>query len=556
MATQPPSELELKPAGRGLKATVERWFGRRGAVELPPTPADEAMRRRRLAQGESVFQEHIADPVTLTPLTGTGQRQLRSRVQVYEKWQDMAADPVISSALRLHVTGALGGHETRGQMVFIEVHPDFKGNKDAEALVKEVKDDLEGLFNRVAPTLAFNAVQFGDGYGRLYASQKVGLRDIAVDELVMPPLVQPYERGSTTIGYTVASGTRYNERLSVLQMVRVKMPRFMYVPQTRTVEKAIRMALTIDEIEDLPALPAAVGGSFLDGAEAAYDRFAASWAGLTNQRVTDSINEVMLSVTQTGMSPEQRRKFTASLQRMFERSNAFREAMARAGRYFTGTVVHMLPTSSDKQVVNIQGQPTQTRTGTITIDDVLMNAKLLSGALGLDLSMLGFADLMSGGLGEGGFFRVSAQSAERHRSIRGALTDGFEHCADVHVLMKKGIDLHGQKRPWVINYFSGISALETEHAKTKADNMNSTALLVQTLEGLKNLGLSAKSMESILEHSAGLDSEEARAFAKDLEKAAKDAKAEAAGQFGGGGEGMIPGAEPGTPGGGIEPAEG
>jgi hypothetical protein len=38
-------------------------------------------------------------------------------------------------------------------------------------------------------------------------------------------------------------------------------------------------------------------------------------------------------------------------------------------------------------------------------------------------------------------------------------------------------------------------------------------------------------------------------------KAAKDAKAEAAAQFGGG-EGMIPGAEPGTPGGGIEPAEG
>jgi hypothetical protein len=534
MATQPISELDLKPVGRGPLAALKRFIANRGAVELPPVPADDAMRRRREAQGDAVFQEHIADPVTLTPLSGTPHRQIRSRVQVYEKWQDMAADPVISAALRLHVTGALGGHETRGQMVFIEVHPDFKGNKDAEALVAEVKNDLETMFNAVAPSMAFAGVWFGDGYGRLYASPRVGLRDISVDELVLPPLVQPYERGSKTIGYTVASGTRYNERLSVLQMVRLKMPRLMYVPQTRTVEKAIRMALTTDEIEDLPALPAAVGGSFLDGAEAAYDRFAASWSGLTNQRVTDSINEILLSVTQTGMSPQQRRTFTASLERMFAKSNAFREAMAKAGKYHIGTVAHMLPTSSDKQVVQIQGSPTQTRTGTLTIDDVLMNAKLLAGALGLDLSMLGFADLMSGGLGDGGFFRVSAQSAERHRSIRGALTDAFDHCADVHVLMKKGIDLHGQKRPWVINYFSGISALETEHAKTKADNMNSTALLVQTLEGLKNLGLTAKAMEAILEHSAGLDSEEAKLFAKDLEKAAKDAKAEAAGQFGGG----------------------
>jgi hypothetical protein len=555
MATEPPSDL--KPAGRGLVASVRQFLRGRGAVELPPSPQDLALRRGS-GVGAGVFEEHIADPVTITPLAGTQQRPVRSRQQVYEKWQDMCADPIIASALTLHVTGALGGHESRGQMVFIEVHPDFKGNKEAEALVAEVKDDLELMFNRVAPTLAFLGVWFGDGYGRLYATPRVGLRDIYVDELVLPPLVQPYERGSTTIGYTVATGSRYNEKLSVLQMMRMKMPRLMYVPQSRVIEKAIRVALTTDELEDLPALPAVAGGSFLDGAEAAYDKFSASWAGLTGQRVADSIDETLLSVTQTGMTPQQRDKFQKSLKEMFDRSNGYREAMVNAGRYAVGRIFHLLPTSSDKQIVQIQGAPSQGRAATLTIDDVMMNAKLLSGALGMDLSMQGFADLLSGGLGEGGFFRVSAQSAERARRIRGALSDALDHAADVHVLMKKNVDLNGQRRPWVINFFSGISALETEHAKTKGDKINATALFVQTLEGLKNLGLSKETMQTLLEQEAGMDAEAAKKYAADIEKAAKAAKAEAAGQFGDGPGGgpLMPGAEPGTPGGGIEPAEG
>ena len=40
----------------------------------------------------------------------------------------------------------------------------------------------------------------------------------------------------------------------------------------------------------------------------------------------------------------------------------------------------------------------------MSIDDIMLHAKLLAGALGVDLSMLGFADTLAGGLGEGGFF--------------------------------------------------------------------------------------------------------------------------------------------------------
>ncbi len=562
MATAPQGSPPPKSRG-GTLATVTRWLTQRSAAVVKPDDSvQQALRTRDQLENWDTWN---ADPVSMQFLAGTPRRQIRSRQQVYEVWQDMLADPVVATALRLHVTAALGGDEDTGQMVFIEAKPGKGGKAGADdPLVAEIAGDLQDLFNRLAPTVAFNGVAFGDAYGRLYGARGVGIQDIYIDELVYPPLIQPFERGNTTIGFTAATGQRFQEKLSILQMARLKMPRMLYLPQNRVIEKAIRSALTIDALEDLPPIPALAGGSFLDGAEAAYQRFDASWTGLTGQRVRDSIDETMLSVTQTGMTPLQREKFSNSLRTMFERTNAYIDEVVKKGRAVFGRLVHFIPTSNDKQVVQIGGQPSQgSRSSSLTIDDVMMNARLLGGALGCDITLLGFADQMSGGLGEGGFFRVSAQSAERARAIRTALTAFFEHCIAVHLFLKKGIDVASlPEKPWQVRYFSGISALQTERARTKADNMNSSALMVQTMEGLKNLGLDEPSMVEFMKIEMGLDEALAKRYARAMVKAAEEAKkaeAQANGSGPGGGpDGPVPGsgAEPGEPGGGIASEEG
>lgn len=558
MATQPTGAPGAPTPARGLKALVRRWIAQQGAVEVQARTGGSGMQ----PQVSADWDEWMGDPVSLSLLNGTPERQIRSRQQIYEKWQQMVADPVISSALRLHVTAALGGDEGTGEMVFIEATTDAKDKAEDAALVESLAADLGPMFNRLAPTVCFNACAFGDAYGRIYADPRVGVRDVNVDELVYPPLVQPYERGSTTVGFSVATGNRYHEKLSVFQMARMKMPRQLYVPQNRVIEKAIRVVLTEDRMENLPPVPALVGGSFLDGAEVAYDKFSAAWAGLTGQRVRDSIDEAMISVQQAGMNPAQRAAFKRSLEAMFERSNAYINDVVSKGRAVFGRILHFVPTSSDKQLTEIRGPAgSGSPTNSLTIEDVMMNARMLAGALGVDLTMLGFADQLSGGLGDGGFFRVSAQSAERARAIRSAASVFFDHILRVHCLMKHGRDFADGPVPWKISYFSGISALETEQAKTKADRMNSGALLAQTLQTLKELGLEKKAVAQFLETELGMDAKQALMYANALEKAAKEAKAaEAAANGFGGGDGdggeMVPGAEPGTPGGGIMPAEG
>lgn len=486
------------------------------------------------AAAEDGWESWLADPLTLQSLAGSATRPARSRQQIYERYQDMLADPVIVSAMRLHVTAALGGDETTGKMVFIEASADAAKGDPVAKLLPSLAQDLEPIFNKIAPTVTFNGITFGDAYGRLYTEPRKGVRDVYVDELVMPPLVQAYERGNTTVGFSVSTGSRFQERLSILQMARLKMPRMMYVPQSRTMEAALRISLRTDRLEDLPVRPAVAGGSFLDGAEVAWEKFSAAWAGLVGQRVRDSIDESLITVQQTGMTTAQRKSFQQALSNLFARSNAYINNVVQRGRAVFGRVYHFIPVAAEKQLTEVRGAAESGKNGSMTIEDVMMHARLLAAVLGHDLSMLGFADQLSGGLGDGGFFRVSAQAAERARSVRTAATEFFDHIICVHLLLKHGIEVDPQApKAWKISFFSGISALETEQAKTKAERVNSAAVIVQTLTQLRDLGLEGDAAIHFLTNELGFDEKTAKLYAKAMEKAAAKAAASGGG-FGGG----------------------
>jgi hypothetical protein len=483
------------------------------------------------------------DGLTVSMLLGNGKRAARNRMQIYFKYIEMVGDPIISTALRLHVTAALGGHETSGDVVFIEPRSEATKNAAGEKMAKEIAKDLAPLFNRIAYTVAFNGAGFGDAYGRIYTDGKNGVVDVYVDELVHPSMITAYERGNQTMGFVAASGPKSTERLSLHQMARMKMPRMVYLPQIRALEKAIKVALGTDDINALPLMPSLVGGSFLDAAETPYDSLTTAMVGLVGQRVLDSIDESMMTVNMDGMTKEQRGEFMANMKKMLKESKARAERAIRSGKPVLERIYHLIPTWGDKQLTAVNGSLAtgggRGQSGTLTIEDVLFYAKLLAGALGVDLSMLGFSELLSGGLGDGGFFRTSAQAAERSRLIRVGLTDFFNSIIDVHTYYKYGVVFPADERPWELNFYGTISALESEKQKTKAEAMNTGMLLVQTLDGIKQLGIKdEKTIVEILSKVMLMDEDQAAMIAKSLVgaiEAAEQAQADAGGGFGGGG---------------------
>ena len=243
-----------------------------------------------------------AGPTTVATLLGQGRKAARNRQIIYEKWQIMESDPIISSAIQLLVTAALGGHETSGDVVFIDESPIAQENKRLAGVVEELRD-LTPLFNRLAFPIAYTAAIYGDAYARIYSDEN-GIIDVTTDELIRPQLVQPFERAGKTVGYAISVGERNFEKLDRLQMVRMKMPRTQWIPQFGVVEKSLKVSVTEDDIEKLPLMPSMVGGSLIYNAEEPYDNLAASLVGLVGQRWIDSIDEQFVTVNLADMTTE------------------------------------------------------------------------------------------------------------------------------------------------------------------------------------------------------------------------------------------------------------
>lgn len=107
--------------------------------------------------------------------------------------------------------------------------------------------------------------------------------------------------------------------------------------------------------------------------------------------------------------------------------------------------------------------------------------KRLGGALGVDPSLLGFGDMLSGGLGDGGFFRVSVLAAVKANLIRAAIRDGLNQICQIHCAYRYGKVYVPGTEPWSIRFNSVSSAIKREEAETQEKLAGIAGGIVQVL---------------------------------------------------------------------------
>lgn len=107
--------------------------------------------------------------------------------------------------------------------------------------------------------------------------------------------------------------------------------------------------------------------------------------------------------------------------------------------------------------------------------------KRLGGALGVDPSLLGFGDMLSGGLGDGGFFRVSVLAAVKANLIRAAIREGLNQICQIHCAYRYGKVYVPGTEPWSIRFNAVSSAIEREEAETQEKLAGIAGGIVQVL---------------------------------------------------------------------------
>ena len=141
------------------------------------------------------------DTVSISQVLSALEMPARNRQDIYQQYMYMMGDPIISAALNLHVTQSLGGHETTGDVIFIEAKPTAT---DAEKkIIEEIQNNLSDMLNQNAYQMALWGCAFGDSYARLYGEKKHGISHIELSEFYLPAFIQPFELAGKTAGYRI-----------------------------------------------------------------------------------------------------------------------------------------------------------------------------------------------------------------------------------------------------------------------------------------------------------------------------------------------------------------
>ncbi|TDR30350.1 hypothetical protein [Hydromonas duriensis] len=450
------------------------------------------------------------DAVSISQVLSSFEMPSRVRWEVYKQYLYMMSDPIISAALNLHVTQSLGGHETTGEVIFIESKP--TANAKEKKLISEINTALSNKINEIAYQIGYVGIGMGDAYARLYGEKGNGIIHIDTSEFYLPPLVQSFEKGGRTVGYEVSVDNRELIPLTVMQVARLKMPRMLFVPQPRAQYNQWKQAVAQDDFNALPNLPALVGGSFLEAAEKPFFLLQSALTGLSSSRILDSVRESMFGVNMQDMTHDQQKEFFSRVSGMLMASKKRAADAIKNREPVVEKIFHLIPTWREKQLYAIDAGGTIAGGGNAKgydTDDVMLYAKLLAGALGLDLSMLGFSDILSGGLGEGGFFRVSAQSAHRARMLRQAMSGFVHHVIDVHCQYKYGGIFSEADRPYTVNFVGSSSAQDREQQEVQERKMAASATLVQIMQQMKDLGLDSKTATHLFKEQLGFDEDDA-----------------------------------------------
>lgn len=456
--------------------------------------------------------------------------QRRERKSIYTNYKLMMQDPTIHACLNLLVTAALGGHETRGEVVFIraseKVKTDGTRARELRAMVEKEAEHLQGLINSVIFAFARNGIGYGDSFARVYPKKGVGVRHIICDETVDSPMIQAFEQAGRTVGYHVLEMNDFEIRkitkLHTHQMIRMKMQRITPLPQFRIDHVLHSQILDQDDLSKVPIIPSPVGGSFLQAVEPAWEDWILSFSALNSQQISDSVNNQFLSADMSGMPEANRKKFKSGLEKTLLSLHEKTKKAFQGGESLWGTNWILLPTWGEKQVLNPIGDLTK-RTSPMSLELALTHLKRGVGSLGLDLSLTGWMEMISGGLGDGAAFHTSAQVMQNSVLIRQAVTEPIIDLCIMHFAYKYGKVFDRSDLPFKVEFYSDIGAAATESLNNKNTRAGITSITLAALQQAKDLGLGKEASSIILTEYLGLDDKQVEVIVNDLEAAKKEA---------------------------------
>lgn len=410
------------------------------------------------------------------------------RLQKYNILETMAKSPTISTALNIHIAHALAPSKKTGQAFILSP----KDGSDAEAVSRceELTADLGAMINDGLPSWAMIMAIFGVSYVRPYAEQGRGITGIESSYYTLPHFVQEFYRGSQLVGF---SGDYILDPHSLRRVITepwnlVSMKNPYWTPQHKVipVSYGTKGYSLLSDQADKPLMETQnYGTSFLEYSYEPYLNLCASLAALKSTRNNAAKIDRLIALTTNTLDPVNAANYTRGVSQALKRHSDLVAQRSINANAIPTVLNHLIPVMGDgKNGITID---TQSIPADISgIEDVMFHLRQLAASLGIDATMLGWADQMSGGLGEGGWQQTAIQAALRANWIRQAAQRTIYRLLDIHLAYKYGKVYTETNRPYDVQFNSMNTAIQEEENRELDARANFVAVISQIMDQIQN----------------------------------------------------------------------
>ncbi len=437
------------------------------------------------------------------------------RFAQYPILEEMIRDPLNEAALTMHVYHALSSKTDTGEVIFIE--PKEGAEKD------KIINDLRENFTK---TLNFNLIKWGFltalyGYFplRIYGEKGKGVSLIRDDFYMNPRFIREYRRAGELAGFThryqqVQSKGGLNRLIEPWKFVGMSIQQYTMPGFVEPVRMQLFDIERDDWWNDEPIETSSYGSSLMSTAYNPWVDFNDALLSLSISRRNAAKRDRFVSINTGKSHPVKAAKYYNTMAEQLQRK-ANESAKRGLAKGFMNTIDnHIFPVwSNGAGQVSIQTESSPVDVS--AIEDVQMHLNRLCAAHGLDKSLLGWGDSMSGGLGEGGFFRTAITAAIRANQVRQAILPAIDRIFDIHVAYKYGKVFTEAEKPWQIKFNSLNTAIQHEEAEAQEKAANyavSVATLMQMLDPEMSKFDFEESADHLLREKLGIDADKLKAM--------------------------------------------
>ncbi|HBA8547351.1 TPA: phage portal protein [Escherichia coli] len=331
---------------------------------------------------------------------------------------------------------------------------------------------------------------FGVSYVRPYAEQGRGITGIESSYYTLPHFVQEFYRGSQLVGF---SGDYILDTHSLRRVITepwnlVSMKNPYWTPQHKVipVSYGTKGYSLLSEQADKPLMETQnYGTSFLEYSYEPYLNLCASLAALKSTRNNAAKIDRLIALTTNTLDPVNAANYTRGVSQALKRHSDLVAQRSINANAIPTVLNHLIPVMGDgKNGITID---TQSIPADISgIEDVMFHLRQLAASLGIDATMLGWADQMSGGLGEGGWQQTAIQAALRANWIRQAAQRTIYRLLDIHLAYKYGKVYTETNRPYDVQFNSMNTAIQEEENRELDARANFVAVISQIMDQIQN----------------------------------------------------------------------